>query len=181
MSGLGHGPGQPSSPAVSAGPSGSARYGGGPRESPSPMSFTVARRGTLIDGLDVGKLVLEVFSSLQSGHVGLGLRSSLDPTHHGEESLIHGHIGVVFRCPLETVRGRSVARRPGRPPRLAAHGHMAPRGGHDLNLLSGVPLQRGVDRRVDIPAEVSVRRLRFGGARVGLPKHVLVVKLAREP
>ena len=145
------------------------------------MSFTVARRSTLIDGLSVGKLVLEVFSSLNSGHVGIGLRSSLDPTHHGEESLIHGHIGVVFRCPLETVRGRGVARRSGRLPRLAAHGHMATGGGHDLGLLSGVPLQRRVDRSVDIPAEVSVLRFRFCCARVGLPKQVLVVELAGEP
>ena len=50
MSGLGHGPGQPSSPAVSAGPSGSARYGGGPRESHSPMSFTVAKEEVVTKG-----------------------------------------------------------------------------------------------------------------------------------
>jgi hypothetical protein len=107
------------------------------------MSFAVARRGTLIDGLGVGELVLEVFSSLHSSHVGIGLHSSLDPTRHGEESVIHGRTGVVFRCPLETVRGRGVASLPSGLPRLATHGHMVTSGGHDLGLLSGVPRRGG--------------------------------------
>ena len=41
-SGLGHGPGQPSPPAASAGPSGAARSGGGPREPHGPMSFALS-------------------------------------------------------------------------------------------------------------------------------------------
>jgi hypothetical protein len=86
---------------------------------------------------------LEVFSSLHSSHVGIGLHSSLDLTCHGEESVIHGRPGVVFRCPLEMIHGCGAASLPSGLPRLAAHGYMVTSGGHDLGLLSGVPRRRG--------------------------------------
>jgi hypothetical protein len=87
----------------------------------------------------------------------------------------------AFRGPLEVVHSRGTASLSGRLPRLTARGNMVTRDSHYLGLLSWAPCRGGIDRSVDIPAEVPVHRSPFLRAWVGLPEHVLVMELAGKP